>query len=188
MRYPHNRGFTLAEVLVTSAIILLVVTAGVPSFKRYLEENEARADIINLRSIIMYARSYAIIHRKYITVCGMPSAGNCSKNWGTSLTAFIDTNRNHQLDPDEMVIQRSADLHSKYKEIRYNRNALSFFPSGRATRAAGSLSYCFKTDPPQSKAYIVSTSGRIRSGKDRNKNGIEETGNKRDIPCKPLTS
>ena len=188
MRYKNNRGFTLPEVLITTTIMLLIITVGVPSFKRYQEKTEAKADISNLRSIIMFARSYAITQSKYITVCGMPSAGHCSKDWTSSLTAFIDTNRNHRLDPEEVVIQRTGNMDTKYKEVRYNRKALSFFPSGRATRAAGSLSYCFKTDPPHSKAYVIGTSGRIRQGKDRNKNGVEETGNNQDIPCKPLTS
>ena len=180
-------GFNLIELMITVVIFALITTIGVPAFRNFNAKIEARADISKIYLTLQVARSHAINKSKFTTLCGV-EAGRCSKNWGKNLTLFEDSNQNRIIDPNDIVIQRLPDMGSDFKELRFNRTHLTYRPSGRSPSSAGSLTYCFKSAVPHSKAWVIAASGRIRPGTDKNKNGIEETGNGRDIQCEPLRS
>lgn len=185
-RQTPMTGLTLLELMIVIAIATIIGTIGLPSLRQFNQNIEARADISQIRSAIMFARENAITKRRFTTVCGLHS-GQCNKDWGRNLTIFEDQNQNRKIDATETILQRLPDLGSIYKEIGYNRTHLTYRPSGRSPSSAGSLIYCFRSQSPISKVYVIAASGRIRPGADKNKNGIPEAGNGRDVRCEPLT-
>jgi type IV fimbrial biogenesis protein FimT len=176
-------GFTLLELMTTVALIALVLAIGIPSMRSFIERTAVNGNISEIRLALASARSYAVNKQVHTTICGRQPSGECSRDWTQNLTIFEDPNRNRRIDPNETIIHTLTAYDDDRLRIEYNRRAVTFFPSGRSTHSAGSLTLCLPSDPPISAAFVVAATGRIRDGKDSNGNGIQETGNGNDIDC-----
>ena len=76
-----ERGFTLLELMVTVAIVAILLSIAVPSFKTTIEDNRQIAQINELLGSLMYARSEAITENKAIAVCASSTQTSCGSDW-----------------------------------------------------------------------------------------------------------
>ena len=100
-----EKGFTLAELMVTVAIAAILVTAAVPSFQYLINSNVLTTDTNRFVLLVTLARSEAIKRRAVVSFCGGDATNGCNGNWINGQILFVDGNANCALDKGEEIIR-----------------------------------------------------------------------------------
>ena len=159
----HHRteGFTLIELMVTLVVMTILIVVAVPSLTPLFAQARADSSIRKIQQSIQLARNHAVAYGYRVTVCPI-SAQGCSEDWQNNITVFSDSGQSNLIDGNDKIIYQIGPFNNK-DYVGYNRTAIRFLPDGLASGTNGTLSYCPDTnDSSESKAIIVSQSGRIR--------------------------
>lgn len=190
IQYLHirskHRGFNLLELLVTLAIVSILAGISIPSLASLI--NNSRADTTQSKLIraISSARTLAITQRNISTLC--PDE-NCSGEWTNGFILFADENNNAVVDGEEIIYERFYN--SEKMAVRWagsgGANYLKFSPTGVA-RQFGRFHICPKSSKPlnskaQQRAMVINRQGRLRTYRDRNKDGVVEDKDGREPDC-----
>jgi prepilin-type N-terminal cleavage/methylation domain-containing protein len=73
---PSRRGFTLIEVMVTVAILLIIITLAAPSFKNMIEMQRLRSITAQLVTDLQYARNEAVSRNTRVNLSFQANAGS----------------------------------------------------------------------------------------------------------------
>ena len=182
---PINRGFSLLELLITLSIIAILTVIATPSFTTQSSNNEAKAVIQTLSSLVRTARNHAIYHQKSTIMCPSSDGQTCSQNWREGALIFQDNNHDKLLNTTEPVVRFNAHLSDK-GSLNWTalRNYLVFSGQGLSGSSAGSFIYCpTNNNAKHAHALIISFSGKVRQAQDTNQDGIRESGNTKNIIC-----
>jgi type IV fimbrial biogenesis protein FimT len=182
---PITSGFTLIEMMVTTAIVTLLATVGLPTMNSFLSRTEARQDIGKLNQIISFTRSQALLRASRTTLCPLDASLRCSNLWNETLSVFTDPNNNRVLDPGEQQLFTLPANDNRNVLRSFNSRVISFDERGFAGVNTGSLGYCHIGSLPVGAAFIISRNGRVRPGADNNQDGLPETPNGKNVPCPP---
>ncbi len=79
-----NFGFTMVELMVTLAILIVTLAIGIPSFTSMLANNQAIAISNDLVAAFNMARSEAVSRGVPVSVCGNNGLLRCGGNWGSA--------------------------------------------------------------------------------------------------------
>lgn len=154
-------GLTLIELLVTLAILAILMTIALPSFRDFFSTNRVAAATSDFVTSLNLARSEAI--RRGVQVTLLSTNGN--GDWGGGWTMFVDTNRDEVLDAGEERL-RVANALTVPTTLYGNANFTSFIaflPSGRITNVAGgTFVACHNDVAGGAKSITVSGTGRAR--------------------------
>jgi len=149
-------GFTLLELMVVMAVLGVLLTTAVPSFKESMDRNAVTAAANNLLSSILLARSEAVKRETTVTV----AKDSTWRQWNV----FIDTNSNHAHDAGETLLGEfslnSGDL--TVKGTGKLVSSLSFNSRGRTTESLDSGDKLIFTQGGQSRYVCFSAIGRPR--------------------------
>ncbi len=63
-----QRGFTLIELLVTAAVLVILVSLGVPNLTNWIQDSRVETTAQNVSSILKQARSEAVARQNVVTV------------------------------------------------------------------------------------------------------------------------
>jgi prepilin-type N-terminal cleavage/methylation domain-containing protein len=63
-----QRGFTLIELMVTMAVLVILITIGVPSFNDLVQNQRVKTAVSELHSSLIFARSEAIKRNAEVTI------------------------------------------------------------------------------------------------------------------------
>ncbi len=74
----RQNGFTLTELLVVTAIVAILLSIGVPSYRYITNSYRMSSEVNNLLGDMMYARAEAIKEGNYVTVCASSDQATCS--------------------------------------------------------------------------------------------------------------
>ena len=88
-----NRGFSLVELVVSVAVLLVLAAVAMPALTRAFAAYQLNDAAARLAGILKFTRYEAIRLNKLVDCEVQQSAGN----W----VVYADVNRNHQLDPGE---------------------------------------------------------------------------------------
>jgi type IV fimbrial biogenesis protein FimT len=165
------RGFTLIELIVGLALVLILLTLAVPSFKDLIQSNRLMTAVDDLLSALQLARSEAIKRGIRITLCKSADGASCAVNGGydQGWVVFADSNNNAAIDSGELIIRRFQAV-STNGAMTINGNTpvahyISYLPSGAPTLTTGAFQAGTLTICAMPKAYriIINRVGRIRT-------------------------
>jgi type IV fimbrial biogenesis protein FimT len=71
-------GFTLTEMLVVTAIVAILLSVGVPSYRYITNSYRMSSEVNGLLGDLMYARAEAIKEGNSVTVCASANSTSCS--------------------------------------------------------------------------------------------------------------
>jgi type IV fimbrial biogenesis protein FimT len=92
-------GFSLMEAMVSIAILLIILTAAVPSFHSSLNANRLSVTVNDFYSALNLARAEAIRRGSQVNIAPLTDT-----DWTSGWTIFVDTNNDDVLDDGEEKI------------------------------------------------------------------------------------
>ncbi|WP_188310382.1 GspH/FimT family pseudopilin [Arenimonas fontis] len=172
----HHHGFTLAELVVTVAVLGITLGLALPSLALLRERAQALDALHGLTASLVMARMAAVTRGRPVSVCPSAEGLRCRTDlvWDEGWLVFVDANRSGQPAGPEAVL-RHVQRRPGEPPIRATpgRHRVRYQPSGMAGGNNISLSVCRRGDTRLIGRVVVNLAGRVRS----------ESGLGRDLPC-----
>lgn len=154
MKKP-NHGFTLIELMITIAVVAVMATLVVPSFRDLIAANRLTTETNDFIAAVNKARSEAIKRSRSVRL----TAVSDSSDWGDGWIIWVDNNDNDSYDTGEEVQSWEAVP----AQITFNSgNGVSefiFTPSGRAN-VDDTLTLCDDRTDETGREISISLVGR----------------------------
>lgn len=96
----RNNGVTLVELLVAMVVVVVLLAAGVPSFRQFVKNNQVSGQTGKLIIALQAARSEAVKRGSGTVICASTDQLTCSgeSDWATGWITFSDLEQNAILD------------------------------------------------------------------------------------------
>jgi type IV fimbrial biogenesis protein FimT len=175
---PHTantrwRGFTLVELLVTTAIAAVLTVVAVPAMTGMLDTQRRISAVNYFLASLHLARSEAIKRNGRAVVCKSASGNQCTVTggWHQGWIVFHDANNNASVDAGESLLLRQAPLGDR---LRLSGNLpvaryVSYSGLGTAKKVsgafqAGTFTLCPVAGlPGTARKIVLSRTGRPRT-------------------------
>lgn len=161
----HRRtyGYSLYELLMTTALIATLLTVGIPSFSSMTARARQRVEIDALFHAIHLARKESILRRKVVSLCPSSNGESCAPgtDWSTGWLMFenIDRDSPPRIDAGEPILQR----HVVSSDVTIKANRRGFTLRATFLRATnGTFIICDSADRIPAKGLVISYTGRPR--------------------------
>jgi len=140
----RQTGFTLTELMVVLAIVAILLTIGVPSYRYVTNSYRMSAEVNGLLGDLQYARSEAIKEGQTVTTCVSTNSTACTGGtaWATGWIVFSDPNGNGTVDAGETVLRVQGAFRSQIPDTfsaSGNVTAITYNREGFPRTAAGFL-------------------------------------------------
>ena len=101
-------GFTLVEIMISIAVVAILLTIGIPSFRYVTNSNRIAGEINGLLGDMQYARAEAVKEGRPVTVCVSADGATCAgvNTWQSGWIVFSDVNGNAAVDAATDVVLR----------------------------------------------------------------------------------
>ncbi|HEY8907959.1 MAG TPA: GspH/FimT family pseudopilin [Rhodoferax sp.] len=168
----REKGFTLIELMVTVALVVILMAVATPSFTTFQRNAELTSFINSMVAAINGARGEAMKRGRYAMI--VPADNT---NWSSGWIAFVDMDRTQAYEKaanDILVLSREAP--PNYLTISANGTAaasppyIMFDASGYATSKAsgfGNLTFSVTRDfglsTEETRRAVISVTGRVRT-------------------------
>lgn len=96
----RRRGFTLVELLVVLAVLVILLSVGIPGFSAIIQNTRLVTTTNDFLSSLTLTRAEAIRRGKRVDLVPSNEDGDWAKGW----TVFVDTNGNQRPEFGEEVI------------------------------------------------------------------------------------
>lgn len=137
----RQTGFTLTELMVVLAIVAILLSIGVPSYRYVTNSYRMSAEVNGLLGDLQYARSEAIKEGQPVTTCVSTNGTGCTGGtaWASGWIVFPDPNANATPAPGTVLRLQNAFTGTNPDTFNATNNvsALTFNREGFATTAAG---------------------------------------------------
>jgi type IV fimbrial biogenesis protein FimT len=153
----RQAGFTVTELMVVVAIVAILLSLGVPSFRYITNAYRMSAEVNGLLGDLQYARAEAIREGQPVTACVSNNGTACTGggNWARGWIVFSDPNGNQTVDAGEAVLRRQAVFTGTTPDT-FNAGggltAITYNREGFATTAAGFPNTIITLHDPSSNA------------------------------------
>lgn len=162
----RSRGFTLPELLATTALLGSLLALALPAFNTLIEHTRANAVAHRLQAELSLAREAALFQRRHIAFCRTDDQQRCTPvgAWSRGTMTFEDRNRNLHREAHEPLLRitQTADYHGLHLIDHSVRRHIRFRPDGRSAGTNLTLRLCSKSLKPL-RLVIINTGGRVRS-------------------------
>jgi len=196
MNIKNNRGFTLIELMVTVAVLIVLLVVGVPEYRRMTENNRQVAAINTMVGDLNLARTEAVKQGRTVTLCGSADGATCNTaNWESGWIVFTDRDRDNVVDnaDGDILISRSTGLPAglNLRAVEFDSTSVvQYLPNGQLRDtdgdgdADGTFQVCEKSgDETKARVANVTNLGRVAIGKDTDGDDILEDIEGVDITC-----
>lgn len=161
----HARAFTLMELMIAVAVMILLVATALPAFNGLRQEQMVRGAQHEFLATLHLAKQAAVARNRRVSLC--PSAGGrgClgSGSWHRGWLVFVDRNGDRSPDPGETVLSRKQGLAKALTltSSRYRR-VITFQPTGTAGGSNATFTVCTPGKDRRAASVVLSRLGRIR--------------------------
>ena len=173
-RRPRQDGLSLIEVVVVLAVLVLVTTMALPTWRHWLARQELANRAYVLATALERARTEAIRRGFRVNLCKSADATTCAEDgdWSVGWILHVDAKAEGQPAAGEPPIARDPPVAAP---IRVDGNApvddyVSFTPLGEARRLSGALQMGTFTlcRPGHDEVQVVlAATGRVRTVRTR---------------------
>ena len=168
----RQNGFTLVELMTTLAIVVIVMTVGIPSFATLIQNNRMTATINDFVTDLNLARSEAIKRGTRVTVCKSNDGQSCTDDgdWSQGWLIFVDNAaENATVDDGEIILRIHEKLRDTNSSLIGNQRVddyISYVSTGFSRQTSGgiqngTLIYCDDRGDTHAKALVLNNTGRI---------------------------
>lgn len=146
------RGFTLIELMVTVAVLAVVMSLAVPSFKALLETQRMRAAAFDLMADLTLARNEAVKRGALATPVTLSPTSGDSTHWESGWSVTVGT---------EVVSRKSA----VGAGVTFTGpTSITFDPSGRVSNSTSVVRFALaNSSANRSRCISLDPSGRPKS-------------------------
>lgn len=153
----NRNGFTLAEVLITLTILLLILVAAVPAFSELINKQRADSYMQQLSHTLSYARLQAVSRQQTIILCPAQQQ-RCLSDWQQYPLTLL-----HSAASDPLHTNMIKMLPAVYPQhqLSYNREKLSFRRDGSLNALEnGTFYYCPQAEYDWHYTITLNQAGR----------------------------
>lgn len=179
-------GFSLIELMATIAIMAILMSVATPSFQNTIERNEITSEVQELGTTLKLARSEAVKHNSFVSVCASSNQSTCTGTWKDGWIIFVDANANGIVDTNEALLKVWQGLASGHTLTWSGPNAgyLTFTNRGFTNDQSGTFKICGSSNKASfARGLIVPTTGSTRFAVDSNANSLYEDNTGTDFSC-----
>ncbi len=103
----YQKGFTLTELMVVTAIVAILLGIAIPSYKYLTTSYRLSAELNDLVGDLQLAREEALKEGVTVTVCPSANGTGCTggTEWNVGWIVFSDPNANATVDPGERIVK-----------------------------------------------------------------------------------
>jgi type IV fimbrial biogenesis protein FimT len=180
-RESPARGFTLIELMITVAILVILTMVALPSFQEAFLSNRLASFSNTFSATLQVARSEAIKRNARVVVCKSTNGTACttSGDWAGGWMVFADNGSgsghsgNGAFDSaDETRTTYEAALSTDYSMVPTTTvNSLTFDGTGLLVSPSSDTTFELRrtspANPTQYREILVSTTGRVKIRKCR---------------------
>jgi type IV fimbrial biogenesis protein FimT len=160
--YKSAKGFTLHELMIGMAILVLTTSLGLPTLYNFINDYRLTAAANDLLLAALFARSEAI--KRNAPVFLVARSGSWSKGW----EVYPDYNYSSTRDEAENVLLEGKE--QPELTIRGNQPVaayIRFSPSGRAKLPggafqAGTITLCHPESSSLQRELVLNSRGRLK--------------------------
>tara|TARA_B100001059_G_C17602776_1_gene460430 strand:- start:36 stop:572 length:537 start_codon:yes stop_codon:yes gene_type:complete len=175
-----QQGFTLIELIIVTAIILLTSIIGAGEFNSLLQETKAKSGFLSLLQQANNTRQLAINNSQPAVLCPSHNQKDCVNDWKAPKMIFLDSNNNRKRDNDENIKSLFSAVIDQEIQIKYPKTQIRFDEQGIANFYNGTLAYCMNNI---TKGLVISRPGRIRIAQDLNGDGTPDINPSKPVSC-----
>lgn len=150
----HQQAFSLIELVVVVAILLIASMLALPAWQEFLRSNRSQSLHDQLKGTLHLARFYSITLHREIEVCGTLDGNSCAQIWENG---WLVRAANTELPM--LVTRLPQPMH-----LHWNRpkQAIRFTPLGHSSNSNGTFTFCDENAKAQWK-IILNRQGRART-------------------------
>ncbi|HET8871364.1 MAG TPA: GspH/FimT family pseudopilin [Aquabacterium sp.] len=167
-RKPNREeGFTLAEIVITLALVTLLSSWAMPGLRSVLDRSRVTATSNHFLGLIETSRSLAMAKHRPVTLCASIDARRCNRDQGDYLLVFEDRNANGVLEQTEPVfvneqLFRRGDFWLVWRDFRQT-TYLRWAPEGRTDSLNGTFTLCNgRRNDRLLRQIVINRAGRAR--------------------------
>lgn len=159
------QGFTLAELMVTVAIMGTLLGIAIPAFSALGERSSAQGSMGTLTVALSKARIAAITRRHPVTVCPSRDGERCRSDlvWDDGWIVYGDADREPQPAAGSILWREQAPAGQVAIRSTAGRHRVRYQPNGMAGGANLTLTLCSLRTRLTLGEVVVNLGGRIRS-------------------------
>ena len=142
MKGKKQKAFTVIELLITIAVMVIIVSFVVPNFSRVIAQGKLSGTRNEALSLMHFARLEAMRTRSNVIVCASENGQTCSgDDWGR-IIVFVDEDNNGQVSSGESIKRVASLSHPTITLANHMQGipSIYFLPNGNAEFANGSIS------------------------------------------------
>ena len=163
-----QKGFTLAELLITIALGAVLMALGVPAYTTFIQNARQTSSLNELVASLHSARDLAITRNARITVCPSASGADCEAvSWTEGWIVFQDLDGDGSVTGAETIDRVVDEVGIPSITTAEFPNFLIYRPNGRmmvntVADNTGQLTFCDERGAAHARVLIVDVSGRPR--------------------------
>jgi len=179
--FAATNGFSLVEMIVSTAILSVLVSIASPSMRELIAKNEVYVGSEELLRALFFTRSQALKLRQTVYLCLLNNdATSCDQdastiNFNKGWLIFVDCNHDGVFNGMSATCDLDGDSVADQSELLHIRQAftstIDIFPTQRTLRRmsfnmsgrARSGSFCVENDSSKKTKIIIASTGRIRT-------------------------